>query len=116
MRVLLCVAILLYAASIQADGCIQIDAPDLSFDDEGVGAATVQWQANLRNRCRKTFDADLTIQLLNENAETVYEFVEKTTLGMEERLNINRNIYVPSRIVEQVNDFTVHIEERERQH
>lgn len=115
-RVLLGVAMLAAAVTARGDSCIQIDEPDLNFANEGVGAAVVHWQAGLRNHCRKTLDADLTVQLLNDKEEKIYEFVEKTTLGVEERQDINRDVYVPSRIVDQVNNFSVHIEERERQY
>lgn len=115
-RVFIAVAILTSAMTAQGENCVRIDEPDLRFANDGVGAATMQWRAGLKNQCRKTFDADLTIQLLNDKDEKVYEFVEKTTLGAAERLIIDRDIYVPSRIVDQVNDFTVQIEERERQH
>lgn len=116
MRIILGVVMLAAALVARGDNCIQIDEPHLDFANEGVGAAVVQWRAALRNQCRKTFDADLTIQLLDEKEETIYEFVEKTTLGVEERQDINRDVYVPSRIVDRVNDFAIHIEERERQH
>lgn len=115
-RIFLAGAILAASVTALAASCIRIDSPDLSFDDHGVGAATMQWRAGLKNQCRKTFDADLTVQLLNDKEEKVYEFVEKATLGVEERLDINRDIYVPSRIVGQVNDFAIQIEERERLH
>lgn len=115
-RAFVTAAILAASMAARGEGCVQIDEPDLSFTNDGAGAATMQWRAGLRNLCRKTFDADLNIQLLNDREEKVYEFIEKTTLGVEERLDINRDIYVPSRIVDQVNGFAIQIEERERQH
>src|SRR5690606_35193388 len=86
------------AAAAQGENCITVTEPRLSFADNNISAAMIQWHANLENQCRKTLDTDLTIQLLNEKEEVIYEFVEQTTVGVEEHLGIDRDVYVPSRI------------------
>jgi hypothetical protein len=108
-------ALLLSAALKLSAECIQVNHQDFELFTNDIGSAVVQWKAELKNQCRKTLDADLRIELLNSRAEPVYELLDKTTLGVEENRQLEKEVYVPSRIVGKVADFAIHIEERERQ-
>lgn len=107
---LMCTALKLSAAE-----CIQVQSQDFELSSNDIGSAVVQWKAELKNQCRTTLDADLKIQLLDREANKVYELLDKATLGVEETLEIEKEVYVPSRIVDQVDDFSIQVVERERQ-
>lgn len=109
-------ALLLSAAlKLSAAECIQIDDQHFELATNDIGSAVVQWKAEIRNDCRSTLDVDLTIQLLDSDAESVYELLDKATLGVQETLQLDKEVYVPSRVVDQVDGFSIQVEERERQ-
>lgn len=104
------------AAQYATAQCVEVEDRDFSLSTNDIGSAVVEWEAQLNNRCRKTLDADLTIQLLDRNAEPVYELLDKATLEMEENRQVKKEVYVPSRIVDQVEGMSIEVQERERQY
>ncbi|MCW8195317.1 hypothetical protein F6455_11015 [Proteobacteria bacterium 005FR1] len=96
--------------------CIQVMERDFEVSTNEIGSAVVEWNAELENQCRKTLDADLKIHLLNKNEEPVYELLDKTTLGVAESQALKKEVYIPSRIVDEVDGFAIEIVERERQY
>lgn len=109
-------ALLLSAAfKLSAAECIQVQDQDFELSSNDIGSAVVQWKAALRNQCRSTLDADITVHLLDSQNESVYELLDKATLGVQESVEIEKEVYVPSRIVDEVEGFSIQIVERERQ-
>lgn len=109
-------AFLLSAAfKVWAADCIQVEDQDFDLSTNDIGSAVVNWKAEFRNECRSTLDADITVHLLDEESESVYELLDKATLGVSESLEIEKEVYVPSRIVDEVEGFSIQIVERERQ-
>lgn len=102
------------ALNLSAAECVKVKDKEFQLANNDIGSAVVVWRADLTNECRKTLDADLTIQLLDEQNEPVYELMDKATLGVEEVVEVQKEVYVPSRIVDQVEDFRIQILERER--
>ncbi|MGQ9425051.1 hypothetical protein ACXYTJ_03745 [Gilvimarinus sp. F26214L] len=103
------------AMGLSAAECIEVTSQDYELEKNDIGSAMVHWKAGLKNKCRTTMDADLTIQLVNARGESVYELVEKTTLGVEEALDLEKEVYVPSRITAEVEDLEIQVQERQRQ-
>lgn len=95
--------------------CIEVKERDFALSTNEIGSATVEWQAELENQCRKTLDADLKIRLLDRNEQPVYELLDKTTFEMQETRKVGKEVYIPSRIVDEVNGFVIEVVERERQ-
>jgi hypothetical protein len=96
--------------------CIQVKERDFEVSTNEIGSAVVQWQAELENRCRKTLDADLKIHLLDKDEEPVYELLDKATLGVAESRSFEKEVYIPSRIVDEVDGFAIEVVERARQY
>lgn len=107
--------IALLFSSLAFAQCIEVQDRDFELSTNNIGSAVVAWKAELKNSCRKTMDADLTIQLLDENAQPVYEMLDKATFDLEEQREVSKEVYVPSRIVDQVEDMAIRVVERERQ-
>lgn len=110
------VLLLWSGAQVSMAQCIEVEGRDFALSTNDIGSAVVRWEAQLNNRCRKTLDADLTIELLDGNAQPVYELLDKTTLEVEENRQVEKEVYVPSRIVDQVKGISIRVEERERQY
>jgi hypothetical protein len=95
--------------------CIEVKERDFSLATNEIGSATVEGPAELTNQCRKTLDADLKIHLLDANEQPVYQLLDKATLDMQETRTFGKEVYIPSRVVDEVDGFVIEIVERERQ-
>jgi hypothetical protein len=100
---------------LAAAQCIEVQEETFDLATNEIGSATVEWEAQLTNQCRKTLDADVKIHLLDRDEQPVYELLDKITVGMQETRMVGKEVYIPSRIVDEVDGFVIEIVERERQ-
>jgi hypothetical protein len=115
MRILMGLCLLL-AARLVAAQCVQVI--DQGFEretvEQGDVAPTVTWRATLANECDQAFDADLTIDFLDGDGNSVYQIRDMVTVSVRAEVQAGKSVYLPSTHSQDLADMRIQVEERER--
>lgn len=97
------------------DRCISVTRNTYSGSGTDLGVATVQWEAELTNRCTMPYDADLQIRFVDEGGDVIYQSSDLLMVPRQASTVARREFNLPAGDMERVAEVVVDIvAERER--
>lgn len=97
------------------DRCISVTRNTYSGSGTDLGVATVQWEAELTNRCTMPYDADLQIRFVDAGGEVIYQSSDLLMVPRQASTVARREFNLPAGDMERVAEVVVDIvAERER--
>lgn len=97
------------------DRCISVTRNTYSGSGTDLGVATVQWEAELTNRCSMPYDADLQIRFVDEGGDVIYQSSDLLMVPRQASTVARREFNLPAGDMERVAEVVVDIvAERER--
>lgn len=97
------------------DRCISVTRNTYSGSGTDLGVATVQWEAELTNRCNMPYDADLQIRFVDEGGDVIYQSSDLLMVPRQASTVARREFNLPAGDMERVAEVVVDIvAERER--
>lgn len=105
------------AASAESphERCISVTQNTYSGSGSELGVATVQWQAELTNRCDMPYDADLQIRFVDADGASIYQSSDLLMVPRHGTTMARREFNLPAADMERVAEVVVDIvAERER--
>lgn len=101
-------------SAVALGSCLVVSEQSLTLDNSQAGAAEASWWAVVENRCERAHDAVLTIRFVNEDGQRLFDVRDQVVIERLGRVELQREVYVPTRYASKIKGLKIDIEERER--